>query len=100
MRLGSKRSASKRTASRGHGTGKETGGHGQEDRYRRTGTEEQVQKNRYRRTSSEQTQGTGGQETEGQGTGTDQKSLGTIPLLELFHIVHNKKFLERAVKMR
>ena len=53
MRLGSKRSASKRTVSRGHGTGKETGGHGQEDRYRRTGTEEQVQKNRYRRTGTE-----------------------------------------------
>ena len=46
MRLGSKRSASKRTASRGHGTGKETGGQGQEDRYRRTGTEEQVQKDK------------------------------------------------------
>ena len=70
MRLGSKRSASKRTGSRGNG-----------------------------RKCSEQTQGTGGQETEGQGTGTDQKSLGTIPLLELFHIVHNKKFLNRAVKM-
>ena len=46
MRLGSKRSASKRTVSRGHGTGKETGGQGQEDRYRRTGTEEQVQKDK------------------------------------------------------
>ena len=69
MRLGSKRSASKRTGSRGNG-----------------------------RKCSEQTQGTGGQETEG--LGTDNKSLGTIPSVELFHIVHDKKFLNRAVKMQ
>ena len=59
MRLGSKRSASKRTGSRGNG-----------------------------RKCSEQTQG------------TDKKSLGTIPSVELFNIVHNKKFLNRAVKMQ
>ena len=42
MRQGSKRSASKRTGSRGYGTGNETEGQVQKDRYRRTGTEGQA----------------------------------------------------------
>ena len=77
-------------------------GHEERDRYRRNGKERQVQKDRNKRTGTNG-QGivTGNRRTGKRSAGnrrTGNRNRSKITSLELFNIVHNKKFIKNCTK--